>query len=131
MALRAQSWRSGRGRTHEGGTRPYRDETHYHFRQPEGEAEANHWLQRFIDGYNARDHRHEPQSRADDWLANLPSDGARAMYRLLLAPDLVEAILGGWADQRVMLEALERPLPVGWEEQRRTIARSSSAMAYR
>ena len=59
MALRAQSWRSGCGRTHE----------------------ANHWLQRFIDGYNARDHRREPQSRADDWLANLPSDGARAMYR--------------------------------------------------
>ena len=30
----------------------------------------------------------------------------------------VEAILGGWADQRVMLEQQERPLPVGWEEQR-------------
>jgi hypothetical protein len=30
----------------------------------------------------------------------------------------VEAILGAWADQRVMLEKLERPLPVGWEEQR-------------
>ena len=39
----------------------------------------------------------------------------------LLAPDLVEAILGGGADQRVMLE---RPLPVAWEEQRRTIAPS-------
>jgi hypothetical protein len=35
-----------------------------------------------------------------------------------LAPDLVEAILGGWRDQRVMLERLERPLPVGWGEQR-------------
>jgi hypothetical protein len=33
----------------------------------------------------------------------------------------VEAILGGWADQRVMLEKLERPLPVGWEEQRQSI----------
>ena len=31
-----------------------------------------------------------------------------------LAPDIVEAILGGWADQRVvMLERLERPLPLG------------------
>ena len=43
----------------------------------------------------------------------------RAVLRLaLLAPDIVEAILGGWADQRVMLERMERPLPVGWEEQR-------------
>ena len=48
-----------------------------------------------------------------------------------LAPDLVEAILGGWADQRVMLEKLERPLPVGWEDQRRTMARAGSAMANR
>ena len=38
-----------------------------------------------------------------------------------LAPDIVEVILGGWADQRVMLESLERPLPVGWEEQRRNL----------
>ena len=30
----------------------------------------------------------------------------------LLAPDIVEAILGGWVDQRVMLEKLERPLAV-------------------
>ena len=49
----------------------------------------------------------------------------------LLVPELVEAILGGWADQRVMLEQLERPLPMGWEEQRRTVARSQSAMAHR
>jgi hypothetical protein len=37
---------------------------------------------------------------------------------------MVEAILGGWADQRVMLERLERPLPVGWEEQVHQIGRS-------
>jgi hypothetical protein len=37
---------------------------------------------------------------------------------VLLAADLVEAILGGWADQRLMLERLERPLPMRWEEQR-------------
>ena len=43
---------------------------------------------------------------------------SRILRLALLAPDLVEAILGGWADQRVMLEQLERPLPVGWEEQR-------------
>jgi hypothetical protein len=46
----------------------------------------------------------------------------RILRLALLAPDLVEAILGGWVDQRVMLEELERPLPVGWEEQRAIIA---------
>ena len=43
---------------------------------------------------------------------------SRILRLALLAPDIVEAILGGWADQRVMLERLERPLPAGWEEQR-------------
>ena len=44
--------------------------------------------------------------------------GISQILRLaLLAPDLVEAILGGWADQLVMMKQLERPLPVGWEEQ--------------
>src|SRR4051794_39832580 len=43
---------------------------------------------------------------------------SRILRLALLAPDIVEAILGGWADQRVMLERLERPLPMGWEEQR-------------
>ena len=45
---------------------------------------------------------------------------SRILRLALLAPDIVEAILGGWADQRVMLERLERPLPMGWEEQRAT-----------
>ena len=43
---------------------------------------------------------------------------SRILRLALLAPELVEAILGGWEDQRVMLEKLERPLPMGWEEQR-------------
>ena len=43
---------------------------------------------------------------------------SRIVRLALLAPDLVEAILTGWADQRVMLEWLERPPPMGWEEQR-------------
>ena len=46
---------------------------------------------------------------------------SRILRLALLAPDIVEAILGGWADQRVMLERLERPLPMGWEEQRERI----------
>ena len=49
-------------------------------------------------------------------------DPSRILRLALLAPDIVEAILGGWADQRVMLERLERPLPVGWEEQRTLFA---------
>jgi hypothetical protein len=56
---------------------------------------------------------------------------SRILRLALLAPDIAEAILGGWADQRVMLEKPERPLPVGWEEQRRAVAGPSSAMANR
>ena len=40
----------------------------------------------------------------------------------LLAPDLIEAILGGWVDQRVMLEQLERPLPASWQKQEPLLA---------
>ena len=43
---------------------------------------------------------------------------SRILRLALLAPDIVEAILGGWADQRVMLKKLEQSLQVGWEEQR-------------
>ena len=35
---------------------------------------------------------------------------SRILRLALLAPDIVEAILGGWADQRVMLEPM---LPLG------------------
>lgn len=64
--------------------RPFRTikdahETLYHFQKPDTEAEANRGLVHFIDGYNARDHRSEPHSRADDWLSNLPADGIRIM----------------------------------------------------
>ena len=43
---------------------------------------------------------------------------SRILRLALPAPDIVEATLGGWADQRVMLERPERRLPVGWEGQR-------------
>jgi hypothetical protein len=46
------------------------------------------------------------------------SNPSRILRLALLAPDLAKAILDGWADQRVMLERLERPMPAGWEEQR-------------
>ena len=66
--------------------RPFRTveeahETLYHFHQPETEAEAkaNRWLARFIAACNRREHRSEPPSRIDDWLAHLPADGVRQM----------------------------------------------------
>jgi hypothetical protein len=47
---------------------------------------------------------------------------SRILWLALLAPDVVEAILSGWADQRVMLEKLERSLLVRWEEQRAALS---------
>ena len=43
---------------------------------------------------------------------------SRILRLALLAPDIVETILAGKADQGLMLETLERPLPVSWAEQR-------------
>lgn len=54
---------------------------------------------------------------------------SRVLRLALLAPDIVEAILGGPADNVPMLVSLERPLPANWEEQRtRLLARSSPAI---
>jgi hypothetical protein len=44
---------------------------------------------------------------------------SRILRLALLAPDIVEAILVGRTNQTLMLEKLERPLPTGWEAQRR------------
>jgi hypothetical protein len=54
-------------------------ETLYHFHELETEAEANRWLARFVATYNRGDHRSEPHSRIDDWVAHLPADGVRQM----------------------------------------------------
>jgi hypothetical protein len=43
---------------------------------------------------------------------------SRILRLALLAPDIVEAILEGRADQPLMLEQPERPLAASWEEQR-------------
>jgi hypothetical protein len=64
--------------------RPFRTikevhETLYHFHQPENEAEANLWLQRYLLTYNRQPHRSESHSRLDDWIANLPAEGFREM----------------------------------------------------
>jgi hypothetical protein len=51
---------------------------------------------------------------------------SRILRLALLAPDIVEAMLAGNADQSLMLERLERPLPGSWEEQRRGLGIGSS-----
>jgi len=43
---------------------------------------------------------------------------SRILRLALLAPDIIEMILEGRSDQALMLERLERPLPLNWEEQR-------------
>jgi hypothetical protein len=43
---------------------------------------------------------------------------SRILRLALLAPDMVEAILGGRTGQVLTLEKLERPLPASWMEQR-------------
>jgi hypothetical protein len=64
--------------------RPFRTvkeahETLYHFHKPQTEQEANAWLANYIRRYNDKPHRHEPHSRIEDWIANLPEDGYRQM----------------------------------------------------
>ena len=43
---------------------------------------------------------------------------SRILRLALLSPDIVESILTGQADQTLILERSERPLPADWEEQR-------------
>jgi hypothetical protein len=43
---------------------------------------------------------------------------AKISKMVLLAPDIVEAIVEGRADDRVMLKVLDGALPLDWEEQR-------------
>jgi hypothetical protein len=43
---------------------------------------------------------------------------SRILRLALLGPDLVEAIFEGRADQTLILQRLERPLPMNWEKQR-------------
>jgi hypothetical protein len=54
-------------------------ETLYHLQQPETLEEANAWLHKYLQEYNAMDHRHEEHSRIEDWLQNLPPHGFKEM----------------------------------------------------
>jgi hypothetical protein len=64
--------------------RPFRTvkevhETLYHFHKPDTEAQANTWLLRYLVRYNDQQHRSQPHSRLEDWLAHLPAEGLREM----------------------------------------------------
>jgi hypothetical protein len=48
-------------------------------------------------------------------------DAAKISKMVLLAPDIVEAIVEGRTDDRVMLKVLEGTLPVDWDEQREAL----------
>ncbi len=45
------------------------------------------------------------------------SNAAKISKMMLLAPDIIEAILEGRTDDWMMLKPLDRPLPMRWEEQ--------------
>jgi hypothetical protein len=48
---------------------------------------------------------------------------SRVLRLALLAPDIVEAILAGETDTRLMAwSSFKRPLPVSWEKQRSALA---------
>ena len=51
---------------------------------------------------------------------------SRILRLALLAPSIVEEVLEGRADNALMLEQLERPLPASWEEQRRLLSARTS-----
>lgn len=93
--------------------------------QPDGtlvKALARAWRwQRMLDEgglhLRERDRRHENISK---------SYVSRILRLALLAPDIIEAIVAGRADQSLMLERLERPLRSSWEEQRRLLSAHTS-----
>lgn len=47
--------------------------------KPKNEAEANEWLFRYVRSYNKQGHRIEDHSRIEDWVANLPEGGFKAV----------------------------------------------------
>jgi hypothetical protein len=50
---------------------------------------------------------------------------SRILRLALLAPDMVDAIVAGRADQLLVLERLERPLPMSWDDQRSLLSAAS------
>jgi hypothetical protein len=55
---------------------------------------------------------------------------SRILRLALLAPGIVEAILDEQADQALMLETLERPLPASWDGHRDLLSVCSPPVAW-
>jgi hypothetical protein len=51
---------------------------------------------------------------------------SRILRLALLAPNVVEEILAGTADQMLVLERLERPMPASWSDQRSLLSAAST-----
>ena len=51
---------------------------------------------------------------------------SRILRLALLAPDIIKAILAKRTDQWLILERLERPLPMSWEDQRSLLPAAST-----
>jgi hypothetical protein len=51
---------------------------------------------------------------------------SRILRLALLAPDIIEAILAKRTDQWLIMERLERPLPMSWEDQRSLLPAAST-----
>ena len=88
--------------------------------QPDGallKALARAWRwQRMLDGglYTSVSDIGDAESISKSYVS-------RILRLALLAPDIIEMILERRADQALMLEDLERPLPAGWDEQRKLL----------
>jgi hypothetical protein len=54
---------------------------------------------------------------------------SRILRLVLLAPDILDAILAGRTDQSLTLKRMEQPLPASWEEQRRKIFPASDGLS--
>ena len=50
---------------------------------------------------------------------------SRILRLALLAPDIVEEILAGSMADDVVLEQFKKPIPAGWDEQRKILSRST------
>jgi hypothetical protein len=51
---------------------------------------------------------------------------SRILRLALLAPDIVEAIVAGRLNHGMMLEHLERPLPMSWDDQPSLLSAAST-----
>jgi hypothetical protein len=100
-------------------------ETLYHFHEPKNEEEANAWLMNFLVRYNAMEHRSEPHSRMEDWLANLPASGVQAgctlinvvsTFRGLLISCSVTVAPGARHDVRSRRSGVESRSGCGWSK---------------